>query len=163
MKNTFKFMLIMWGGLLVSSRLVLAEDSSGETKYSFRNDILPILSRAGCAAGACHAKAEGQNGFQLSIFAYDPESDHREIVHNARGRRIFPAAPEHSLLLLKATNEIPHEGGEKIAKDSAQYEAVIAWIRQGAPYTLPDDPADLLARNADLYAVRVCHRIRLPT
>ena len=140
MKSFLKDILIVMVALFAPIPCLGAADKEDETKYSFRNDILPILSRAGCAAGACHAKAEGQNGFQLSIFAYDPESDHREIVHDARGRRIFPAAPEHSLLLLKATNEIPHEGGEKIVKGSEQYQAVIDWIRQGAPYNLPDDP-----------------------
>src|SRR4029434_2973236 len=60
---------------------------------SFVKDILPVLSKAGCNAGSCHAKPEGQNGFKLSVFAYDPKSDYRAIVKGDRGRRIFPAAP----------------------------------------------------------------------
>ncbi len=112
----------------------------GVPTRSFRRDILPILSRAGCAAGACHAKADGQNGFQLSIFAFDPGSDFREIVTDARGRRIFPAAPEHSLLLLKATNAVPHEGEERFAVGSEFYRTIADWIAQGAPESIPDEP-----------------------
>lgn len=107
---------------------------------SFKNDVLPILTRAGCAAGACHAKADGQNGFQLSIFSFDPDSDYREIVYDARGRRIFPAAPDHSLLLLKATNQVPHEGEERFEKDSESYRVLRQWIAEGAPRTVPDEP-----------------------
>ena len=103
-------------------------------ELSFRNDVLPILARAGCVNGSCHAKAGGQNGFQLSIFAYDPKEDYRQIVYEARGRRIFPAAPEESLLLLKATQEIDHEGGKRFDKDSVFYRTLHRWIGQGAPW-----------------------------
>ena len=80
--------------------------SADNPTVSFKNDVLPILTRAGCSAGSCHSKSGGQNGFGLSIFSFDPDSDYHEIVFDARGRRIFPAAPENSLLLLKATNTI---------------------------------------------------------
>ena len=50
--------------------------------------MLPILSKAGCNAGSCHAKAEGQNGFKLTIFAYDPRADYLSIIKGARGRRV---------------------------------------------------------------------------
>ena len=108
---------------------------------SFRNDVLPILTRAGCATGSCHAKAGGRNGFQLSIFSFDPKSDHREITQDARGRRIMPAAPEQSLLLRKATKAIDHEGGKRFEKDSVFYKALSDWITQGAPYSIPDEPS----------------------
>src|SRR5947207_12060558 len=51
---------------------------------SFVRDVLPALSKAGCNAGSCHAKAEGQNGFKLSVFSYDPKSDYRQIVKGDR-------------------------------------------------------------------------------
>ncbi|CAN5431032.1 hypothetical protein BH23VER1_BH23VER1_02970 [soil metagenome] len=133
--------LLAWdkGGSLKTVRASRAGEAPRGGR-SFRRDILPILTRAGCAAGACHAKADGQNGFQLSIFAHDPESDYREIVHDARGRRVFPAAPHHSLLLLKATHSIAHEGEERFAVGSEFYETIASWIRDGAPYSLPDEP-----------------------
>ncbi|MFP6887552.1 MAG: DUF1553 domain-containing protein [Opitutales bacterium] len=108
---------------------------------SFRNDVLPILARAGCASGSCHAKAGGQNGFQLSIFSFDPKSDHREIARDARGRRITPAAPEASLLLRKPTQAIDHEGGKRFEKDSEFYKVLHKWIAQGAPYSAPEEPS----------------------
>jgi hypothetical protein len=101
---------------------------------SFVNDVMPVLAKAGCSAGGCHAKPEGQNNFKLSIFGYDPELDYREIVHEQRGRRLFPAAPEQSLLLLKATAAMPHEGGARLSKDSAGYRAILDWIKQGYPF-----------------------------
>ncbi len=112
---------------------------SAET-ISFRNDVLPVLSSAGCNGGSCHAKQGGQNGFQLTIFAYDPEADYREIVHNARGRRIFPSAPDQSLLLRKAIQAVEHEGGERFAADSEHYRVLRDWIEQGTPFHAPGEP-----------------------
>jgi len=107
---------------------------------SFENDVLPIMTRAGCMGGSCHAKADGQNGFHLSIFSFDPASDYREIVFDARGRRIFPSSPDHSLLLLKATNAVPHEGEKRFEKDSEFYRVIRQWIAEGAPRSVPNEP-----------------------
>ena len=123
-------------GLSIVSDIGRAETPT----ISFRNDVLPILTRHGCSAGSCHAKAEGQNGFALTIFAYDPAADYREIVHNARGRRVFPAAPEQSLLILKSTNRIDHEGGEMIKPGSSAEKTLLDWIRQGMPWEIPGEP-----------------------
>jgi len=101
---------------------------------SFIRDVLPVLSKAGCSAGACHAKPDGQNGFKLTVFSFDPQSDYRGIVQDGRGRRAFPAAPEESLLLLKATDTIPHEGGERFTKDSDAYRTIVKWISGGMVY-----------------------------
>lgn len=91
-------------------------------------------------AGSCHAKSDGQNGFQLSIFSHNPNADYREIVFDARGRRIFPSSPDYSLLLLKATNTVPHEGEKRFEKDSDFYKTLRQWIAEGAPRTIPDEP-----------------------
>jgi hypothetical protein len=120
--------------------LSLVSARGEEATVSFENDVLPVLTRAGCMAGACHAKSDGQNGFQLSIFSYDPDSDYREIVYDARGRRIFPSSPDHSLLLLKATNQVPHEGEKRFEKDSEFYRVLRQWIAEGAPRSIPDEP-----------------------
>ena len=107
---------------------------------SFRQEIIPILSKAGCNAGGCHGKAEGQNGFKLSVFGFDPETDHDAIVKEARGRRISISAPERSLLLLKGTAELPHGGGLKLHKHSLWYQRLLRWIQAGAP--LDEQAAD---------------------
>ncbi len=99
---------------------------------SFRQEITPILSKAGCNSGGCHGKAEGQNGFKLSVFGFAPEADHDAIVKEGRGRRISIASPDRSLLLLKGTAELPHGGGLKLHKDSLWYRRLLRWIEAGA-------------------------------
>ncbi len=106
---------------------------------SFENDIQPILTRAGCNAGACHGKQRGQNGFQLSLLAFDHDFDYAALVSEARGRRIFPAAPEQSLIIRKATAQIPHGGGKKLVPGDGRYEVILEWIKQGAPRAIPND------------------------
>src|SRR5881398_1437419 len=93
---------------------------------SFVSDVLPVLSKAGCNAGSCHAKPDGQNGFKLSVFAYDPKSDYHHIVKADRGRRIFPAAPQESLILKKPTLGIEHEGGQRFEVGSDSYKTILA-------------------------------------
>ncbi|MGV3661332.1 MAG: DUF1553 domain-containing protein [Prosthecobacter sp.] len=108
---------------------------------SYTRDILPILTKAGCNLGSCHAKSSGQAGFRLSIFAFDPKGDHAEVVSDARGRRVFPALPEDSLILQKATVHIAHEGGQRFEPDSAWAKTIADWIRQGMPYEIEKQPA----------------------
>ncbi len=131
---------------------------------SFMRDVLPILNKAGCSAGACHAKPDGQNGFKFTIFSFDPQSDLRNIVQEDRGRRVFPAAPEESLLLLKATDTIPHEGGERFAKDSEAYRTIAGWIAGGMSFRaegeatldrISMEPADRIYQKGDTQKLKV--------
>lgn len=101
---------------------------------SFQRDVLPILSKAACNAGGCHGKAEGQNGFKLSVFGSDAGSDYQALVMEARGRRVVPSASAQSLLLLKGAALIPHGGGRKIEPGSRWYQKIDRWIREGARY-----------------------------
>lgn len=107
---------------------------------SFTQDILPILGKAGCSMGSCHAKASGQAGFKLSVFSFDPRSDWAEVVQDTRGRRVFPALAEESLLLRKATGSVAHEGGQRFEETSEFYKTVANWIRQGMPYEVANQP-----------------------
>jgi len=99
---------------------------------SLANDVIPVLTKAGCNSGGCHGKAEGQNGFKLSIFGFDADADFQAIVQEARGRRINLAAPAHSLLLQKASSQIPHGGGRALPAESFGYRRVLRWISEGA-------------------------------
>src|SRR5262245_32453125 len=99
----------------------------------FATEVVPLLSRFGCNAGGCHGKASGQNGFKLSLFGFDTRFDYSAIVEEARGRRVFPAAPDRSLLLLKATAQVPHGGGKRIEVDSEPYRRMRQWIEAGMP------------------------------
>src|SRR6056297_2339907 len=125
-----------------ASRDVSAADSNADASspISFELDIQPILSAYGCNAGACHGKQRGQNGFQLSLLGFDSNFDYDALVHQARGRRVRLTAPEQSLLVRKATADLPHGGGRKIEPDSKPYQTLVRWIRQGAPRRVADEP-----------------------
>jgi hypothetical protein len=120
---------------------VVVEAVTNELALSFARDVLPVMTKSGCSLGGCHAKPEGQNGFKMSVFAYDPKADHHEIVFEERGRRVFPAFPEESLLLKKATLQVDHEGGQRFTPDSAEYQLIAKWIKQGMVYEHADEPA----------------------
>jgi hypothetical protein len=112
-----------------------SEPDAAARPVSMVNEVLPILTKAGCNAGTCHAKASnGQNGFQLSLLGFEPFEDYQHLVLEGRGRRLSNTAPEQSLLLLKATGQVPHGGGVRLDPNSEQYRVIIEWIRQGAQY-----------------------------
>jgi hypothetical protein len=112
-----------------------AESARGEEPpVSFPNQVVPILTKLGCNAGGCHGKQLGQNGFKLSLFGFDPEADHAALVKEARGRRLFSAAPASSLFLLKPTAAVPHGGGRRLNPTSPEYRLLLRWVRQGALY-----------------------------
>ena len=105
----------------------------------FVNEIQPILTKAGCNAGGCHGKSGGQNGFALSLLAFDSAKDYDAIVREGRGRRVFPAAPAQSLLLTKAVGSLAHGGGHRFDTESRNYKLVLRWIEQGMPKGKDDD------------------------
>lgn len=118
--------------------LSAAESTS---KMNFINDVQPILTKANCNSGNCHAKADvGQRGFRLSLLGFEPEEDYEHIVKESKGRRVFPSAPEQSLLVMKAANIIPHGGGKKIEPDSVEYQTLVRWISEGMPFSSEADP-----------------------
>ena len=100
---------------------------------SFTNDVLPVLTRHGCNAGGCHGKLAGQNGFRLSLRGYAPEADHAALATEEYGRRIGGLDPATSLLLAKATGELPHGGGRLFDPSSAAARTLVDWIAAGAP------------------------------
>lgn len=94
---------------------------------------MAVLSKAGCNAGGCHGNATGKGGFKLSLRGQDPDLDWLALTREQRGRRVDAIAPERSLMLLKATASIAHEGGTRFAGGSPEYEIVAGWLRAGAP------------------------------
>jgi hypothetical protein len=107
---------------------------------NFGNQIVPIFTKLGCNSGGCHGKASGQNGFKLSLLGFEPDTDYTSLVKEARGRRVFPGAPDHSLLLRKASGGIAHGGGKRIETDSDEYKLIRRWVAAGLPFGSPDDP-----------------------
>ena len=138
-KTIYRTLIQLSIALLVSCSIqgskscVIAAEPSGQV--SFVNDVVPLLTKSGCNTGVCHAKAgSGQNGFQFSLLGFEPQEDFEHLVNEGRGRRLFPASPEQSLLLLKATGIVPHGGGVRLDPNSKSYDLLLGWIRQGANY-----------------------------
>ncbi len=131
---TFRFFLVF----LLSA--TAASAAAPPSPWSFRNDVQPVLAKAGCSSGACHGAAAGQGGFKLSLRGYDDEGDWRSITRSALGRRLVLSEPAHSLLLLKPTGAVPHKGGTRFDTNSLEYKILVEWIAHGAPGPKADDP-----------------------
>jgi hypothetical protein len=119
---------------------VAVEAFQQPTPINFANQIVPIFTKNGCNGGGCHGKSAGQNGFRLSLLGFEPEEDYEHLVKEARGRRLFPAAPTRSLLLLKGAATLPHGGGKRLDVDSDDYRLLVRWMAQGMPYGSTNDP-----------------------
>ena len=108
--------------------------------WSFRNDVIPMMTRVGCNSGACHGALAGKGGQKLSLRGYDPESDYFVLTRQALGRRVNRIEPNKSLVLLKPTLAVPHGGGQKLEVGSPDYRLLADWIAAGAPGPKTDDP-----------------------
>jgi hypothetical protein len=117
---------------------IKVESAKAENPISFTLDVMPVFTKAGCNTGGCHGSSRGKDGFRLSLFGYDPDGDHFRLTREAIARRINLALPEESLLLEKATNRVPHTGGERFKVDSEFYRTLLAWLKAGAPKDGPD-------------------------
>ncbi|MEC9096721.1 MAG: DUF1549 and DUF1553 domain-containing protein, partial [Planctomycetota bacterium] len=115
----------------------------GYTNYppvNFEVDIIPLLTKLNCNGGGCHGRQGGQNGFQLSVFGFDPATDYEALTRQGRGRRVFPGATERSFIYSKATGLVAHGGGERMKPQSQDAELLREWIEQGMPWGKPDTP-----------------------
>lgn len=117
---------------------------AAEPAYSFRHEVMAVLSKAGCNMGACHGYSLGKNGFKLSLRGSDPELDFAAITKEQFGRRLNVQFPEASLIVAKPRGDAPHEGGVRFRKQSLSNEILVNWIGQGAPGDLAD-PARVTA------------------
>ncbi len=133
-----KASLIAWMFAMLAGSSLAVESSR---PLSFVHDVQPILTKAGCNAGVCHAKAiTGQRGFRLSVLGFEPEEDYEAIVKQGKGRRVFPPAPEESLLITKGAAIVPHTGGKKLEPGSEDYKTIVRWIAEGMPYAQKNEP-----------------------
>ena len=117
---------------------VKVEAAATDTPVSFRLDVMPIFMKTGCNSGGCHGSARGKDGFNLSLFGYDPEGDHHRLTREFAGRRINLALPEESMVITKNIGTAPHTGGKLFSKDSDLAQTLIRWLEAGAPN---DDPS----------------------
>jgi hypothetical protein len=124
-----------------SVRVPVTVDGVGaKPEVTFDGSVRPILSRAGCNMGACHASQYGQGGFVLSVFGFDPRMDYEGIIRDREGRRVNLVDPEKSLVLLKPTMQVPHGGGQRLRKGSTDYNMLVAWLKNGSPGVQKDAP-----------------------
>lgn len=121
------------GCLVVVAAFWVASASGAGESWTFRTDILPVLTKAGCNAGACHGAASGQGGFRLSLLGYDAAEDHDRLAREMGGRRIDLQRPEESLLLRKASGDLDHEGGRRWPRRSESFRRIRDWIAAGTP------------------------------
>ena len=119
--------------VLLVVALWLGAAGSLPAAVSFPTDVQAVLSKAGCNLGTCHGNATGKGGFKLSLRGDDLSYDHAALVRDQFGRRVDVVAPDESLLLLKATQAVAHEGGKRFDRDSWEYRTLREWIAGGAP------------------------------
>ena len=134
------------------AKLLVRAESGAIPPVGFVRDVMPILSKVGCNAGTCHGSAKGKNGFKLSLRGYDPEFDYQALVNDLSGRRINRVAVDESLMLLKPTAEVPHEGRQAIKPGSHEYAILRQWIAEGAKF---EDPASTRAKSVEVLPAEV--------
>ncbi len=120
--------------------LLLAPAAFADEPVSFRNDVMAVLSRAGCNAGACHGNQNGKNGFKLSLRGQDPDFDLAVLTRDQFARRTDRLHPDDSLILLKPTAVVAHEGGKRFDVGSPEYGILRRWIAAGCPDDPPGGP-----------------------
>ncbi len=116
-------------------------------------DVIPALTKAGCNAGACHGSFQGRGGFALSLLGFDAAFDYDVLTKASRGRRVNPASPAQSLLLLKPMGLVPHGGGKRIAADSEVAQVLAKWMASGMPGPQANDLDGLRIRVDPPHAV----------
>lgn len=100
----------------------------------FENDLIPVFTKFGCNAGACHGSAAGRGELNLSLFGGNPQADYTSIVRQFSGRRVNLMRPDESLVVLKPTAQTRHGGGQVLDKDAEGAQLLLNWIKQGARY-----------------------------
>lgn len=121
-----------FNGRTARARFVV-RNTKTDANLCFENAVTPLLLKYGCLGSACHNAPNGQAGFKLSYFGYEPEKDWEAIVKDGNGRRVNFANPAESLIVKKATGW-GHGGGKRFAPDGPEARLLIAWIRAGAPF-----------------------------
>jgi len=140
-------MTVGYGEQSVSLPVTVAR-AAEDRPISFKLDVMPAFMKSGCNSGSCHGAARGKDGFNLSLFGFDPDGDHRRICREQPGRRIDLGVPEASLLVEKSVGSVPHTGGKRFELDSEMGQAMLEWIDAG----VPQDPADVATcTSIDIY------------
>ncbi|MFO0799113.1 MAG: DUF1549 and DUF1553 domain-containing protein [Gemmataceae bacterium] len=111
---------------------LVAAPAAAAEPVEFRRDVIAALSRAGCNSGACHGSPQGKNGFRLSLRGSDADLDFATLTRETGGRRVNPQRPDDSLVLLKGSGRVPHQGGRLFGPSDPAYRAIAGWVAGGA-------------------------------
>jgi hypothetical protein len=120
-------------------------DAATRRPISFKLDVMPVFTKAGCNQGSCHGTSRGKDGFHLSLFGFDPDGDYFRLTREQLGRRVNLAFPEESLIMRKGLGAVQHTGGVRFGTNSVLYTTLLTWLAAGAP----NDPTNI-ARLADI-------------
>ena len=126
-----------------STKVAVEVKSLPKKEVDFVRDVEPFMAKIGCNAGTCHGAQQGRKGFKLSLRGYDPLYDYRALVDDVSGRRFNRAKPSDSLMLLKPTQGVPHEGGFLFDEDSRAYKVIEQWIAEGCKFSEATRPTRL--------------------
>ena len=160
--NIHRHFLITWLVLLFS--LFPNHAKAADEEVSYHKHIMALFSKLSCNGGNCHGAVKGQNGFRLSMFSADPQGDHARLLYETGGRRVNPQDPASSLLLLKATGQIPHGGDVRMHLGGADYQMFLRWLALGAQKddinmaqlsSLQVTPAEQLTKPGEKYRLKV--------
>ncbi len=117
----------------VAKIAVTVKNAAADIPVDFTQEIIPVLTRAGCNMGSCHGAQHGRGGFKLSLLGFDPVFDHAQIVQSAEGRRVVVSQPESSILLQKPILQMEHGGGERLKVGTREYNVMKRWLEDGVP------------------------------
>ncbi len=116
----------------LSAMIPLTVEGLGESRpISFRRELMPLLSVAGCSDIRCHGAPSGKDGFRLSLWGFDPDLDFQQLTHDGLGRRTNQLDPGNSLILNKALSQVPHVGGRRFAPGSYLAKLIRGWQAEG--------------------------------
>ena len=142
--------MISFGDL--KTKLPVTVKDAAVPEVRFVRDVQPVLSKLGCNAGTCHGSAKGKNGFKLSLRGYDPEYDYQALINDLSGRRFNRVNVDESLMLLKPTAEVPHEGRQPLKPGSREYQLIRQWIAEGTKF---EDPAKNRVQSIEVFPSEV--------
>lgn len=134
-------LIVAAGGQTIKVPVEVKDVSPAAT--DFIRDVEPIMAKVGCNMGTCHGAQQGRKGFKLSLRGYDPIYDYRALVDDVSGRRFNRANPSDSLMLLKPTQGVPHEGGFLFDEESRGYKIIHQWIAEGCKFSEATRPVKL--------------------
>src|SRR6478735_8291200 len=125
--NLLRISLLTAAGVAYGAAACAADEP-----VAFRREVMAVVSKAGCNMGACHGNGNGKGGLKLSLRGQDPDLDWQALTREQGGRRVNVVEPEKSLILMKATGTVAHEGGKRFTPGSPEYGVFLSWLKAGA-------------------------------